>query len=115
MKFKVQMYDAQVRKDLKAAKRKALFKAAEKILEESNRIVPLDEGTLQRSGEVDIDVVGGEATISYDTPYAARQHEDVTLNHPNGREAKYLEKAMRANEGMHQKLYADELKKLFKE
>lgn len=35
--------------------------------------------------------------IGFDTPYAARIHEDLQMNHPNGGEAKYLEKAYRRN------------------
>ena len=31
------------------------------------------------------------ASIYYDTPYAARQHEDTSLNHDPGRRAKWLE------------------------
>jgi hypothetical protein len=37
----------------------------------------------------DIDVIAGQ--ISYNSPYAVYQHEDLALNHPNGGEAKYLE------------------------
>ena len=29
--------------------------------------------------------------ISYDTPYAVRQHEDMSYRHDPGRTAKYLE------------------------
>ena len=32
--------------------------------------------------------------VSYDTPYAVRQHEDLTLRHDAGRKAKYLEDPM---------------------
>ena len=30
--------------------------------------------------------------VSYGLPYALRQHEDLTLNHPKGGEAKFLER-----------------------
>ena len=34
----------------------------------------------------------GEVVIGYNTPYALKQHEDLTLNHPKpGTKAKYLE------------------------
>ena len=65
--------------------------AAEHVLEEANRTVPHDEGTLMRSGIVVLDRQKLMAVVSYDTPYARRQHEDLTLNHPNGRRAKWLE------------------------
>jgi hypothetical protein len=69
----------------------------EHVLLISNDRVPLDEATLQRSGEVHVDEETLEASITYDTEYAVRQHEDLTLNHPNGRRAKFLESAWREN------------------
>jgi len=69
--------------------------AAEFLLEESQREVPFEEGTLAGSGTVTVDRARGEAAISYDTPYAVRQHEDQALQHPNGRKAKFLERPMR--------------------
>lgn len=68
--------------------------AAEHILQVSQTQVPLEEGTLERSGKVTVD--GLDATISYDTVYAVRQHEELTWHHPvPGRKAKYLEDPMR--------------------
>jgi hypothetical protein len=34
---------------------------------------------------------------SYDTPYAVRQHEDLTYRHAPGRTAKYLERPLNAS------------------
>jgi hypothetical protein len=36
-------------------------------------------------------VSGARATISFNTPYAAYQHERTDLHHPRGGKAKYLE------------------------
>lgn len=68
--------------------------AAEHILGVSNDQVPIEEDTLMRSGTVSTDPGTFSAAVSYDTPYAARQHEDMTLRHDAGRNAKYLENAM---------------------
>lgn len=68
--------------------------ALEHVLAESNKLVPLEEGTLQRSGKTSLDEGTLTGAVSYDTPYAVRQHEEVTWNHPNGRQAKYLETAV---------------------
>jgi hypothetical protein len=65
--------------------------AAEHVLEEANRIVPLDEGPLFESGATDVDPDASRASIFYDTPYACRQHEEMTWHHAPGRQAKYLE------------------------
>lgn len=58
-------------------------------LEHANRTVPLEEGTLERSGTASAEGLRG--VVAYDTPYAARQHEDTTLSHDSGRRAKWLE------------------------
>ena len=70
-----------------------LRQGGEVVLERSNRLVPLEEGTLERSGRV-TDNGRDTVAISYDTLYAVRQHEDMSLRHPNGRSAKYLERAL---------------------
>lgn len=68
-----------------------LTTGAEVILTESKDQVPLDWGDLERSGNITTFERELAVYISYDTPYARRQHEDLSLNHPNGRKAKYLE------------------------
>ncbi|MFC8432256.1 minor capsid protein [Streptomyces sp. NPDC057253] len=66
-----------------------LRRGLEHVLAESRKIVPLEEGTLERSGRVDVD--GLDGAVSYDTVYARRQHEELTWKHLPGRTAKYLE------------------------
>lgn len=70
-----------------------LIVGGEHILGVSNSRVPFKEGDLSVSGSVSDD---GEGTVavSYDTDYAVRQHEDLSLNHDAGREAKFLERAL---------------------
>lgn len=65
--------------------------AAEHVLGVSRQRVPLDEATLERSGQTSVDDADITAAVSYDTPYAVRQHEDMTYRHLPGRQAKYLE------------------------
>lgn len=74
---------------LQASGQKGLKKAGLHMLTLSLRIVPLDQGTLFMSGSVD--QVDKDVAISYDTPYAVRQHEEITYSHQRGRQAKYLE------------------------
>lgn len=71
---------------------KGLELACEHILGKSREDVPHEEGTLERSGRTKTSGLRG--VVYYDTPYAVRQHEDLTLRHDAGRTAKYLEKAM---------------------
>lgn len=75
----------------RAGAARGLRLGAEYVLEEANRLVPLDEGTLFESGTTDVDEGRLKATVSYDTPYACRQHEEMSWWHAPGRQAKYLE------------------------
>lgn len=65
--------------------------AAEHILEKSNERVPIEDLRLMRSGKVTQE--GDIAVVSYNTPYALKQHEDRRLKHDAGRSSKYLESA----------------------
>lgn len=76
---------------LDTEKMAALRDVAEYVLGESIRQVPLEEGDLQSSGKVSVDEGRSMAAVSYDTPYAIRQHEDLSYKHDAGRKAKYLE------------------------
>ena len=66
---------------------------AQKILAESLKEVPWDTTHLKQTGTVERDQENEIAfMIGFNTPYAARQHEDLTLHHPKpGTKAKYLE------------------------
>lgn len=68
--------------------------AAEHLLGVSRRQVPHEEGTLERSGVAHVDGADLAAVVYYDTPYAVRQHEELTWQHDAGRKAKYLEDPM---------------------
>lgn len=74
---------------------RAMQAGAEHLLEESNRIAPIETGALIRSGVARAE--GGEGAIGYNTPYAVRQHEELGYKHDAGREAKYLENALLRN------------------
>lgn len=70
---------------------KGLQQGAEHLLQVSRTRVPLEEGTLERSGVASADRSSLTAAVSYDTVYACRQHEELTWRHAPGRTAKYLE------------------------
>jgi hypothetical protein len=102
---------------------KALRTGAEAILTEAIDETPIDTGTLRRSGTVTVgglpdgaqvyeaaesgsnmkdafpDPEGKEKAvyISFSTPYARRQHEELGYNHPLGGKAKYLEDPFNRN------------------
>jgi len=88
---KSKWYGKQVSEHVIKAAKRGIYDGIEFWLQESNKIVPHDEGTLERSGTTSMDDQQLMGMVSYDTPYAVRQHEDRHLRHPNGRKAKYLE------------------------
>lgn len=81
----------EVTSTIKRAAGEGLFEAAEHILEESNRVVPLEEGPLSQSGFAETDRDNLVAHVGYDTLYAVPQHERLDYRHAPGREAKFLE------------------------
>lgn len=87
-----------------------LRRALEHLLGAANQLVPLEEGTLERSGKADVD--GLEGSVSYDAVYAARQHEELTWVHPvPGRQAKYLETPMHTERDVMLRLMAVDLRR----
>lgn len=91
----------------------AVEAAGEILGDEAVSRTPKESGTLQDSMKVTTD---GKATaaVSYDTPYACRQHEEIGWQHPGGGEAKYLENAMSAAADRMQQAIADEIGKVLK-
>lgn len=80
---------------LDQAKHQAITAGAHHLLDESNRIAPIETGDMIRSGTVVSS--GGEAAVGYTSVYAARQHEEVGWLHDDGRQSKYLETALEAS------------------
>lgn len=74
---------------------RGILVGAEYLLTESRKVVPLDEGTLERSGTASVDEDELIGAVTYDTPYAVRQHEELNWRHAPGRQAKYLEQPAR--------------------
>jgi len=124
-----------------AAGLKALRTGAEAILTEAIDETPVETGTLRRSGTV---TVGGlpdgvqvyEAAeagtemkdafsketgkekavyISFSTPYARRQHEELDWEHPLGGGPKYLETPFNANKKKVLKYADKQIKKALRE
>lgn len=73
---------------------KGLELGAHHLLQVSRKLVPHEEGTLEKSGKVSTDTASHQAAVSFDTVYAVRQHEEMDYAHDDGRQAKYLEQPM---------------------
>ena len=69
-----------------------VIRAAEHLV----RQAPVDEGDLRRSASaVNLSGLGLiQAAVTFNRPYAVRQHEELGYRHPKGGKAKYLEDPM---------------------
>ena len=120
---------------------KALRTGAEAILTEAIDEAPIETGTLRRSGTVTVgelpdgeqvyeaaesgtemkdafpNKIGKEkaAYISFNTPYARRQHEELDYAHPRGGKAKYLEDPFNRNKEKVLKYADKQIKKALKD
>lgn len=88
-----------------------LLKGAEHLLAKSREVVPIEESTLSGSGATSLDEPGLTAAVSYDTPYAARQHEELNWRHDPGRTAKYLERPLKEEKRTIEAIIAAEISK----
>ena len=98
----------EVEKTIKKAARVALVAATEHLLDEAVQRTPVETGTLRNSAKASYDDDTG--MVSYNTPYAARQHEEVGWSHQDG-QAKYLETALLDSQAKIQQIIAQEVKK----
>lgn len=73
--------------------------AAEHVLGEARKVVPHDEGTLERSGRAANELKGNvaRASVGFDTEYSIDQHENMHYRHKKGRTAKYLERPLNSS------------------
>lgn len=100
--------------ELSEAMLDGLHDAGEHLLGVSRGQVPLEEATLERSGQVSQNRAAKRVAVSYDTPYAVYQHERLDLHHDEGRKAKYLEDPMNSEQVVMRKLIAHPLEEKLK-
>jgi hypothetical protein len=89
--------DPKARAKLHKAGRGALRDAAAALLAESQRVVPVESGSLRDSGNLAVE--GDTAAVGYTNPKAIGAHENLVDRHDPGKSAKFLERpllAMRA-------------------
>jgi hypothetical protein len=103
MTMTVRWHGAAVSEAVKKGAARGLMLAAEHVLEEA---------TLLRSGVASVDESALRAAVSYDTPYAVRQHEELTYRHDAGRQAKYLEEPLNRERATVDRIIADEIRKV---
>jgi hypothetical protein len=100
-----------VRRAIHAGAIRGLREAAEAVMAESDRHVPIESGRLDRSSRVVVDSSGLEAAVTYDTPYAVIEHERLDQHHDPGRRAKFLESAGHAKREEARRTLAAEIRR----
>lgn len=85
----------QIARRLEQSATSAARRGAHLLRDEAVQRTPIETGTLRNSAKVT--AADGEAAVSFNTPYAVKQHEDLSLAHPGGGQAKYLETAAADN------------------
>lgn len=93
----------------------ALEIGAQTVMGQAQRDAPVEEGTLRGSAHIETFTSGNAVAkeVSFTTPYAARQHEETTYEHPKGGKAKYLEDALKENVPRLEGLVAAVVRKAF--
>lgn len=99
---------------IRTAMRSAMHNALDHVLDEANKMVPHDEGTLQGTGTVTLHKIKLTGYVSYNTPYAVRLHEHPEYNFQRGRRGKWLEIAVEQEKSSVQNYLHDQIKKAFK-
>lgn len=111
----------------KEAARNGIEQFADHVFARSSEIVPFDTGQLAK-GIIDEPIKDGVKVIGYSAlskdgyDYAARQHEDLSLNHPGEQsvspargakgQAKYLEQPLHEEQEMLLRFVGNEIKKI---
>jgi hypothetical protein len=104
-------YNLDLDKVAEAAKVAAPLGAAKGMEHVRGVAAPLTpEETGRLVGSATVTVNGDEATITYDGPYARRQHEELTWRHEKG-QAKYLEQPMHTEKPVVLEIVANEVRK----
>lgn len=83
--------------ETKVVLKMALYQEAQLIMAKSLRLVPVDTSALKQSGGIQPPVTRGDhisVQMGYGgaaSAYALKQHEDLSLQHKAGKQAKFLE------------------------
>lgn len=108
--IKVKWRGEQAAQLARAAAYQGLVAGGEHLLSESKAEVPIDQRILQNSGAV-TPLPPDSVAVSYNTPYAVKQHEELSYNHPKGGKAKYLEDPYHREKNTIRKLIATTIRR----
>ena len=86
--------------------------AADFVLVEADKQVPVESGHLVGTGLVTMQEEKFRAAISYDGPYAVYQHELLHLKHVHGGNAKFLERPLVDETAKELEIIADRIREV---
>lgn len=87
-----------ITKEIEKAARLGLLESAADLTQESSDEAPVLNGDLRGDCKPDkSDIQNLIVRVGYALPYALRQHEELSYNHPMGGKAKFLEDPFRRN------------------
>ncbi|MEU9921870.1 hypothetical protein AB0H51_11335 [Streptomyces griseoluteus] len=109
--FRLNFHGAAASREIRAGAARGLYLSAEHVLGLALNRVPLDEGYLQSTGTASVDESALNGMVSFDGPYAVRQHEELTWRHAPGRTAKYLENSLNAAQPEVEQIIAAQLRR----
>jgi hypothetical protein len=115
----IAMLELAPRETIKAVKQ-VIEEVSFEVLARSNDYVPVDTGALKTSGnvirpaETKSGVEGGVGYGGAASKYAVYVHENLNANHPNGGQAKFLERASNEVEPFISGYFAERMPKILK-
>lgn len=89
MTVRMEWHGDEVAAELEEAAARGIAESVEHLKGVSADLAPHEEGILAATATASTDGLTG--AVSFDTPYAVRQHEELTWHHDPGKQAKYLE------------------------
>lgn len=98
--FKTLWLGDQVKGTVRQALADGLLAAAQGVMADSVAVAPKETGELRASAYAQVDASTLVAIVGYDVPRDVKsivQHEDLKRRHPDGEQAKFLEKPLYAN------------------
>ncbi|RTE47893.1 hypothetical protein [Actinobaculum sp. 352] len=112
--FRMRWYGQRAQAAARTATIRGLSLAAEHLKAEAVNQTPIRDGILRGSAATTALDAGMTQVVSFNTPYAVRQHEETGYRHPKGGNAKYLENPLRDEHDTLMRLIAAEEQKALK-
>lgn len=106
----------QIQADQRKGARRGVELALRNVLNVSNSQVPHEEGDLERDGDTSMEDERPRGAVAYGRDPENRikavvQHEDMSLKHDPGRNAKYLERALASERARSSAIIAQQIRK----